>query len=129
LIRIKFFGEPRSVVDHRSDYHVGQSIPLILRRAQRVAANRDAYNRGPPKNRASEKAVLHDVTEALTALGNYLAVAHRKFEEQPEPRQEGLGEALEKSLGQQERASEAVRRLNNILRREAAHNDDPGGFR
>jgi hypothetical protein len=116
-------------VDHRSDYHVGQSIPLILRRAQRVAANRDAYNRGPPKNRASEKAVLHEVTEALTALGNYLAVAHRKFEEQPEPRQEGLGEALEKSLGQQERASEAVRRLNNILRREAAHNDDPGGFR
>jgi phosphoglycerate-specific signal transduction histidine kinase len=73
--------------------------------------------------------VLHEVTEALTALGNYLAVAHRKFEEQPEPRQEGLGEALEKSLGQQERASEAVRRLNNILRREAAHNDDPGGFR
>jgi hypothetical protein len=94
-----------------------------------VAANRDVYNQGPPENRASEQAVLHEVSEALTALGNYLAVAHRKFEEQPEPRQEGLGEALKKSLGQQERASEAVRQLNNILRREAARNADPGGFR
>jgi phosphoglycerate-specific signal transduction histidine kinase len=95
-----------------------------------VAANWDSYNRGPLLNRDPKKAaLLHELAETLTALGNYLAVAHRKFEDQPKPRQEGLGEALEKSLSQQERASVALRRLNDLLRREATRNDDPGGFR
>jgi hypothetical protein len=109
---------------------VGTQSPWSLRRAKRVAANPDAYNPGLPQNRDPEKAaLLHEVTEALTALGNYLDVAHRKFKDQPEPRQEDLGEALKKSLGQYERAAEAVRRLSDIFRREAARNNNPGGIR
>jgi len=92
------------------------------------AANRDIYNQGLPNCGPEKAAPLHEVIEALTALGNYLAAAHRKFEEQPEP-QEDLGEALGKSLGQHERASEAVRRLSNFFRHEAARTYDPGGFR
>ncbi len=85
---------------------------------------------GSPTNRSDEKvALLHEMIEALTALGNYLGAAQRKFKQQPEPRPEGLREALKKSLGQHERASETVRRLNDLRRREAAPNDDPQGFR
>lgn len=83
-----------------------------------------------PANRSHEKAaLLHEMTEAFSALGSYLAVAHRKFEDQTLPTKDGLGDALEKSLGQYERASKAVRRLCDLYRRESASSDDLPGFR
>lgn len=82
-----------------------------------------------PTNRSREKAaLLHETAEALTALGSYLAAAHGKFQGQFSPTQDGLGEALEKSLGQYERASKAVRRLCELFRHESASNDDRPGF-
>jgi hypothetical protein len=93
-----------------------------------LVSNRDICNEGAQNCGPKKAALLHEIIEALTALGNYLAVAHRKFEEQTDPQQD-LGAALKKSLGQQERAREAVRRLSDMFRREAARNDDPEGFR
>src|SRR5271168_2089384 len=63
-------------------------------------------------------ALLHELAEALTALGNYVEVSKRKIECQPALMPEGLGQAVEKSLGQYERAVVAVRRLRKILLRE-----------
>lgn len=59
-------------------------------------------------------ALVHELTEALTALGNYLASANRLNDSAP--RSQRLGEALEKSLGQHERAVEATRRLRDLGR-------------
>jgi phosphoglycerate-specific signal transduction histidine kinase len=58
---------------------------------------------------------LHELTEALTALGNYLASAN-KILNSAAPGSPRLGEALEKSLGQHERAVEATRRLRQLNR-------------
>jgi hypothetical protein len=55
--------------------------------------------------------LLWDLVDALTALGNYLEAANLislSTTEQPTDR---LREVLEKSLGQYERAAEAMRRL------------------
>jgi hypothetical protein len=57
---------------------------------------------------------LHELTEALTALGNYLASAN-KIHNSAAPGSPRLGEALEKSLGQHERAV-ATRRLRQLNR-------------
>lgn len=67
--------------------------------------------------------LLRETTEALTALGNYLAVVQREFENHPGLMQEVLGEALRKSLGQYERAAEAIRRLRDPALREDPSND------
>lgn len=95
-----------------------------------MAANDDLGNFGrkSPTNRGDEKvALLRETTEALTALGNYIAVVQREFDKHPGLTQEVLGEALQKSLGQYQRAAEALRRLHEIFlrrpkqRRSAGH--------
>ena len=55
--------------------------------------------------------LLHELVEALTALGNYLAVIQQEMERQPTLKQGVLEEAVRKSLSQYGRASEAIRRL------------------
>jgi hypothetical protein len=64
---------------------------------------------------ASTTAPLHELTEALTALGNFLASAN-KMHESALPGARRLGETLEKSLRQHERAVEATRRLRDLNR-------------
>ena len=67
------------------------------------------------------------MTEALTALGNYLAVAQHEVEK-AWIMHEVLSEALRKSLGQFERAAESVRRLRQLLLPDHPNKDDrPGG--
>lgn len=92
-----------------------------------VAAHDDPRNVGDeaPTNRsADEAALLHELSEALTALGNYLAAARREFEVHPGPMQEVLGEALRGGLSQYERAAEAVRRLRTRLFRDGRQGVD-----
>ena len=60
---------------------------------------------------ADEAGLVRELIEALTALGNYLAAAHREFEN----RENVLGEALRESLSQHERAAEAARRLRELV--------------
>jgi len=79
-----------------------------------VAAHDDSADVGKeaPTNRsADEAALVRELIEALTALGNYLVAAHREFENQQRP----LGEVLRQSLNQYERAAEAVRRLRELV--------------
>jgi phosphoglycerate-specific signal transduction histidine kinase len=77
-----------------------------------------------PSNQSDEKAAhLHELTEALTALGNYLAAAHRRLADQPD-RPSEVRNILARSLEQCERAGEALRRLGRLYRREAAPRDD-----
>jgi hypothetical protein len=88
-----------------------------------VTAHDDPKNVGekaPTNHSADQDAVLHELTEALTALGNYLEVVQRQFEN----RQEVLGEALRASLGQYERAAECLRRLGNLIVRDAPKSDN-----
>jgi hypothetical protein len=85
----------------------------------------DIGRQGPLKRRNSEEAaLLHELVEAVTALGNYLAVVQRELDDPLVPKSERLVEALAKSLGQHERTSRAIRRLSDLLRREA---DDQSG--
>jgi hypothetical protein len=86
-----------------------------------VVTDRDRNNAGggPSAGRADQTiALMHETREALTALGNYLAVVSLKFAEQRGQTQEGLAEALEKSLSQYQRAVGAVRRLGELLHRQ-----------
>jgi hypothetical protein len=95
-----------------------------------VAANDDLGNLGRemPINRRDEKAALvRELIEALTALGNYLTAAHHEFDKQPGPVGEMLGEAIEKSLGQYERASNCVRRLRQFVLRGGAGDNNRQG--
>jgi len=72
-------------------------------------------NDGFPRGQTVPTAALvHELTEALTALGNYLASANKIYDSTPQSQR--LGEALEKSLGQHERAVEATRRLRDLGR-------------
>jgi hypothetical protein len=61
-------------------------------------------------------ALVSELTEALTALGNYLASASKLAISSPLPGPQRLGEALQKSLCQHERAVEATRRLRALNR-------------
>jgi hypothetical protein len=63
---------------------------------------------------AHEVALVRELIEALTALGNYLEAAQHEFANQ----RGALGEALRQSIGQYERAAECVRRLRGHLMRE-----------
>jgi phosphoglycerate-specific signal transduction histidine kinase len=80
-----------------------------------MAAHNDPRNVGreaPTSRSADETALFYELIEALTALGSYLATAHRAFENQ----QEVLGgEALRASLAQNERAIVCLRRLRELL--------------
>jgi hypothetical protein len=68
----------------------------------------------PTNQSGDEVALVCELIEALTALGNYLAAAQHQFA----GRQEALGEALRQSVGQYERAAECLRRLRGHLLRE-----------
>ena len=81
--------------------------------------------RGTPNNQMEEAAALVcELIEALTAAGNYLTAANHISGAERWPAHEPLGEALEKSLVQFERANEAVRRLRDFFRRQNATNHD-----
>jgi len=68
-------------------------------------------------------ALVYEIIEALTAIGNYVATANdiraREWRRMPTT----LREALEKSLEQCERANEAARRLRDLLRRDSLTDD------
>jgi phosphoglycerate-specific signal transduction histidine kinase len=76
---------------------------------------RNVDKEAPTDRSAGQTTVLHELTEALTALGNYLEAAQRQFEN----RQEVLGETLRASLGQYERVAECLHRLRTLIYREA----------
>jgi phosphoglycerate-specific signal transduction histidine kinase len=79
----------------------------------------------PPTNRSADQAaLLHELIEALTALGNYLAAAQRDVENQ----RGVLGEALQGSLSQYQRAAECIRRLRHLFLRDSRSNDDRQGI-
>jgi hypothetical protein len=66
---------------------------------------------------------VRELVEALTAIGNYLAVANRILADGTTPATEPLG-------GQYERAANAARQLNKLLRAmESGDDDGPPGFR
>ena len=83
----------------------------------------DATGHPPIIGAGAAATLLHQIAEALTALGNYLAVANRIIEERPGLADSHLDEAVKKSLGQYERATEAVRRLRDLARRDSAGDD------
>jgi hypothetical protein len=73
-------------------------------------------NRAPLPGEAPAAALVSELSEALTALGNYLASANRIFISSAMPLPQPLSEALQKSLHQHERAIEATRRLRAVNR-------------
>jgi len=96
----------------------GRGRPHRPEERKRVTTNQ-AQDRGRPPIECCEDdaALLHEVSEALTALGSYLAVACHIFGDQ---QQSGpLAEILQKSSDQHERASRAIRRLNARRRKTA----------
>jgi phosphoglycerate-specific signal transduction histidine kinase len=79
--------------------------------------------REAPKNPSDGKvALLHEMAEALTALGNYLAVAQHEAQHQPQMQE--VSDALQKSFGQYERAALCIRRLRQLFFREDSSNND-----
>jgi hypothetical protein len=70
---------------------------------------------GAGEQAAEAVALTHELVEALTATGNYLAAATRILEVERRPPEDTLGEVLEKSLTQFTRAVEAVRRLRATI--------------
>jgi hypothetical protein len=85
----------------------------------------------PPPSEATPGATLvSELTEALTALGNYLASANKLVISSQLPGPQRLNEALQKSLGQHERAVEATRQLRALNRcRRVVKEDDLIGLR
>jgi hypothetical protein len=75
----------------------------------------------PQRDPTGEDATLHELVEALTAVGNYLEVANYLLGTEPAPGQKTLGEAVEKSLAQMERARAAARQLRELFKR--VHHD------
>ena len=59
-------------------------------------------------------ALLHELIEALTALGNYLAAAQRELENQPALKQKVFERVIRHSLIQYDRAVEAIRQLQTL---------------
>src|SRR5436190_129940 len=59
---------------------------------------------------------VRELVEALTAIGNYLGVADRILAGGTTPATESLCHVLDKSMGQYERAANAARHLNKLLR-------------
>jgi hypothetical protein len=84
---------------------------------------RDIGGAAPTNRSADPAAVLRELSEALTALGNYLEAAQHQFER----RQETFGEVLQASLGQYERAAECLRRLRHLIVRNSPESEDRSG--
>ena len=85
-----------------------------------AARDEDVGEEASTNQNADEAALVRELIEVLTALGNYLAAAQREFENQ----REVLGATLEASLGQYERAAECVRRLRNLVLSRRHPNDN-----
>ena len=61
-------------------------------------------------------ACARELTEALTALGNWLATVHLETERTSGPPSHRLRRAIEESRAQQRRAGRAIRELRDLLR-------------
>ena len=61
-------------------------------------------------------ALVHELAEPLTAIGNYLDAAIRLHDADTRSAREKLGEVLEKSQTAVSRADEILRRLRDLLR-------------
>ena len=72
---------------------------------------------------------VRELAEALTAIGNYLAAANRILAAGLTPPVERLGDVLDKSMGQYERAAKAARRLHRLTVCGSADDDTPPGVR
>jgi hypothetical protein len=89
-----------------------------------MSTDRNIAGAEPSAERSNEKiALVRELIEALTAVGNYLAAANRIVGGEPRLPQDSIGEALEKGVGQFERASEAVCRLHTLLLSESRTGD------
>ena len=89
---------------------------------------------GPDSNGSSGTSVeiggpVRELVEALTALGNYLAAANRILADGPTPPVERLGDVLDKSMGQHERAAKAARQLHRLTVHGSEDDDIPPGAR
>jgi hypothetical protein len=72
---------------------------------------------------------VRELAEALTAIGNYLAAASRILADGPTPPVERLGDVLDKSMGQYERAAKAARQLHRLTVCGGEDDDTPSGVR
>lgn len=68
-------------------------------------------------------ACTREITEALTALGTWLAAADLQLRRSLGP-SDGLSQSIEHAIRQQRRAGEAVRALHELLRRTAGDSDE-----
>lgn len=82
---------------------------------------------GGPAGNSEVASLLHELTEALTALGSYVAAAHRKVADRSEPIREEIDELLGKGLVQYERATTAVHLLAVLYRREQGGDTEISG--
>jgi hypothetical protein len=85
---------------------------------------RDAQSGGagsPPNPSDAEAALVHELAEVHTALGNYLQAMKLLVESGHSPSDEGLREVIEQSIGQSERADKVFQQLRNLsVRRRTA---------
>jgi hypothetical protein len=79
---------------------------------------------GPPRGPTGEAATLHELLEALTALGNYLEALHHLLGTELASTGKTFSEVVGKGLAQMERASAAARQLGGLLHRRSAIADD-----
>ena len=70
-----------------------------------------------PTQADAEAGLVHELTEAHTALGNYLLALKQMFEDGPWAPEARLREVIHQSIGQSERADKALRDLRNLLAR------------
>jgi hypothetical protein len=66
---------------------------------------------------------VRELTEALTALGSWLAAANLELRSASGPASDRLSRAIQEGLAQHRRASIAIRELHNLLR--AGRDDGP----
>ena len=93
-----------------------------------MATKRVCDAKDPPRSSAdTAPALLRELIEALTALGNYLALADNLTAESTDSLPERLGDAIEKSIAQYERAARSARRLRDLYGRRSI--GDALGFR
>jgi hypothetical protein len=103
---------------------VGKFIPLVVCPKRVVVVTASDGGGGPPRGPTGEAATLHELLEALTAVGNYLEAANHLLGAELSPNQKTLSEVVEKSLAQTERASATARQLRDLLHRPSSITDD-----
>ena len=82
-----------------------------------------------PTNDPSAAELIHALTEAHTALGSYLSAIKQIVESDPALSQARLCEAIDASIGQSERADDALRQLRSLLLGRRRDDRDTGGSR